>query len=366
MKFWFCLGTAAELIKIFPVINEAQNRNIEWYVIATGQSGVNFYKQYDDFQLPHRNLIRFQSTDKDLSNSMSALTWFLKSLFTSKYKILRNIKNQINSVPEKNDFWFIHGDTLSTLIGSFYGHRLKLQTTHIEAGMRSHQILSPFPEEICRRIVSRLTKFHMVPDQNAKNNLSKEGLVKNVFITHGNTVMDALSVCIDKFTPSGLPEGRYAIANFHRFENLGSESRWNKIIETMIKASMNIPIIFVLMPNTEEKLKNDPVLMKRLSQHNIQTINRIPFSRFVHLMDHSEFMITDGGSNQQECFHLGKPCLILRQNSESLEGIGSCCILSKFDDKIIDNFLENPLKFKSVNSENKLSATSYVFSSLKI
>jgi UDP-N-acetylglucosamine 2-epimerase (non-hydrolysing) len=366
MKFWFCLGTAAELIKIFPIINEAQNRNIEWYVIATGQSGINFYKQYDDFQLPHANLIKFQITSKDLSNSQSALSWFFKSLLISKKRILNNIKTQIGIVPQQFDFWYIHGDTLSTLIGSIYGKRLSLQIVHIEAGMRSHHMFSPFPEEICRRIVSRLATFHMVPDQNAFNNLSREGIIKNVFVTHGNTVMDALNVCIDKFIPVDLPEGKYAIANFHRFENLNSEIRWNKIIETLLTASAKMHVIFVLMPNTEEKLKNDPALLAKLKQHNIHMVSRLPFSRFVHLMKNSEYMITDGGSNQQECFHLGKPCLILRENSESIEGIGSCCVLSKFDDQIINNFFEDPMRFKAEKNESQASATSYVFTSLQI
>ncbi len=364
MVYWFCLGTAAELIKIFPVIQEADKRNIEWYVLSTGQSGINLLKQYKDFELPEKRLILLQEASRDLSSSMMALKWFFKSVLISKSFINKILEKHTGHIPQFCDLWFIHGDTLSTLLGGFYSKLLGIPAVHVEAGMRSHHILSPFPEEINRRIVSKLATYHMASDDNAKNNLLSEGITKNVTVTHGNTVMDTLTLAIKKFKPNGLPLTPYGIANIHRFENLNSEVRWNKIIEIIIKANLKIPIIFVLMPNTAAKLNNDLLLKEKLVMANIKLVERLPFSQFVHLMNNSDFMLTDGGSNQQECFHLGKPCLILRDHTESIEGIGSCCVLSKFSDEIIDSFLDNPQIFKLINSKEKKSATDYLFEAI--
>jgi UDP-N-acetylglucosamine 2-epimerase (non-hydrolysing) len=364
MIYWFCLGTAAELIKIFPVIQEADNRKIEWYVLSTGQSGNNFLKQYKDFNLPESRLIKIQESNFDLSSSVMAFKWFFKTIFISKSRLLSTLKKVAGRSPKSSDLWFVHGDTLSTLVGSFYSKRLRIPSVHVEAGMRSHHLLSPFPEEISRRMVSKMTTYHMAPDENAKNNLINEGFVKNIIVTHGNTVMDTLILAIKKFNPIGLPLNPYALANIHRFENLNSEERWNKILAILLKANLKIPIVFVLMPNTAAKLNSDLRLKEKLIAANIKLVERLPFSHFVHLMNNAAFMLTDGGSNQQECYHLGKPCLILRDHTESIEGIGTCCVLSKFSDEIIDSFLEDPNKFRRDSIQVHKSATDYLFDAI--
>ncbi len=367
MKLWFCLGTAAELIKIFPIIDEAQKKNIDWYLISTGQSGINLWKQYQDFQLPNHRIVKLNDSNQDLSNSKMALTWFVKSLFKSKKSIQEKIYNQSSQKVASEDYWFIHGDTLSTLLGSIYGRRLNAQVVHIEAGMRSHNIFNPFPEEIARRIVSRLSQFHMAPDEFALKNLNNEGISQNVFVTQGNTVMDTLAATLKTISPSNnIPDKPFALANIHRFENLSSELRWNKCIDTVIKASQKINVVFVIMPNTENKLKIDGQTFSKLKQNNIQIISRLPFSEFAHLMNRAQFVITDGGSNQEECFHLGKPCLLLRANTERFEGLGECCVLSEFKDEVINLFLENPIKYLRSPNVSKIRPTDLVFKYLNL
>ena len=363
MKFWFCLGTAAELIKVYPIIDEAENRNIEWFIISTGQSGSNFVKQYQDFNLPENRLIKLQDTDKDLTNAKTALGWFCRSLFTTHKKILSLIQTKSVPLPTHNDFWFVHGDTLSTLVASLYGYRFKIPLVHIEAGLRSHNLLNPFPEEICRRIVSRLVSFHMPQDTRAERNLRCEGITQNIFVTNGNTVMDTLNLAV-KNNSREVGGTRYALVNIHRFENLSSEMRWRKIVDTIFKASQKITIVFVLMPNTETKIENDAKLKSKLIKANVQLVKRLPYSQFVHLLNGAEFVITDGGSNQEECFYLGKPCLILRDITERFEGLGGCCVLGKFKDAIINDFLADPSKFKSSSVLPQKRATDVVFESL--
>lgn len=364
MTFWFCLGTAAELIKVYPLIIEAQKREIRWYVLSTGQSGINLRTQYLDFKLPTSAFLELTESKRDLTTTAMAFYWFAKSIFISSKRLKQKITSLSSTSIGRDDFWFVHGDTLSTLLGSIYGRKLNLKTVHIEAGMRSHNILNPFPEEICRKIVSQICSYHMAPDLFAKNNLTNEGINQNVYVTEGNTVIDSLDLVINQSHGEDIPTKPYALVNVHRFENLNSKHNWNLILNTIIETSRQLPVVFVLMPNTEAKIESDPELKNILLSNNIKLVKRIPFSKFVHLLNQSEFVLTDGGTNQEECFHIGKPCLILRTHTERTEGIGKCCVLSGLDVGVINNFLVDPNKFKNENFKKTLRPTDIVFESL--
>jgi UDP-N-acetylglucosamine 2-epimerase (non-hydrolysing) len=346
VTFWLSIGTAAELIKMLPILDEAERRGIDWYLLSTGQSGVNLWRQYADFALPERRIVRLLESDADLASSWVALKWFARAFFRPRHSLRRRLLRATGKAPAPGDFWFVHGDTLSTLLGALYARRLGIPVVHVEAGMRSHDIFSPFPEEISRRLVSRLATYHMAPDDHAAENLRREGIVDNVIVTGGNTVLDALAVALRRFPARDVPAGDYAVANIHRFENLNSPARWNKIIDVLVEAAKQIPIRLVMMPNTIAKLEEDRAARARLESAGITLSPRLPFSQFVHFMHGAKFMLTDGGSNQQECYHLGLPCLILREKTESIEGIGGCCVLSRMDDSIVREFLREPQKFR--------------------
>lgn len=364
MKFWFVIGTAAELIKMIPIIDEAESRGIDWYLISTGQSGLNLWAQYQDFGLPEKRIIHLIHSNSDLANSAMALKWLAKAVFRASSQLRSLMTSVAGRGPNTSDYWFVHGDTFSTLIGAIYGRRLKTRVVHVEAGLRSHDIFNPFPEEINRRLVSRLAHYHMAPDQNAADNLRRSGVKRNVTITAGNTVLDSLNVALRRYQAVDLPPGDYAVANIHRYENLSSEIRWQKILDVLIEAAEHIPVYLVTMPNTAAKLQVDENARRRLEAANVKILPRLPFSRFVHLMHKANFMITDGGSNQQECFHFGLPCLILREKTESLEGIGGCCVLSRFDDGLIQDFLKDPQMYRRDPPRNLRRPTDLVYASL--
>ena len=145
MTLWFCMGTAGELIKIFPLLHRAERLGIPWLGVHTGQSGVNFWKQWDDFQLPREKSVSTYVTNQDLTSSSSAFRWFASSLFLSRKDLQSRLESGSYLVNLKKDFFFVHGDTLSTLLGSIYAKRLGLNVVHIEAGLRSKYLLQPFP-----------------------------------------------------------------------------------------------------------------------------------------------------------------------------------------------------------------------------
>ncbi|MGZ6479051.1 MAG: UDP-N-acetylglucosamine 2-epimerase, partial [Bdellovibrionales bacterium] len=324
MNLNFFTGTAAELIKIYPVIHFARERGYKVRVIASGQSRENFLMQYRDLGLPEAELTRLMNSDGDLEKASSALRWFLRAIFTGKKafrdKLLLGGKSYV----------VVHGDTLSTLAGAWLGRRAGISVVHVEAGLRSASLFNPFPEEITRRLVSRLAKFHMAPDKTAADNLRAARVSGTVVNTGGNTLLDAvlLSAELNGNKPA---KGTFALVNIHRFENLNSITRWRIIVDTVVKASGKMKLIFVTHPQTKHKLAQDQESLRMLTRPHIEIRERMPFSEFIVLLKASQFLISDGGSNQEECSYLGKPCLLLRESTERREGLDSCCVLSRFD-----------------------------------
>lgn len=353
MTLFFIVGTAAELIKIYPLIDEAQRQKKEWRLVSTGQSGKNLFVQIRDFQIPTDKIVELNPSNRDLKSFGMALRWFFKSLLWGSLTLKNKMKLS------SSDKFIVHGDTLSTLLGTLYGRYLGLEVVHVEAGMRSHNWRSPFPEEINRRIVSKLAHVHMCPDENAKKNLIEERISGKIIVTGGNTVLDALKLCQSQHNSE-----KYVLLNFHRFENLGSGPRWDKIIDLSCQLGRKYKTIMVMMPNTEEKLSLDKVSRQKLLDAGVVLKARLPFKEFASLLGGSYFIVTDGGSNQQESFYLGRPCLIMRDVTESIEGIGSCCVLSQFKDDIIQNFLDNVENFRRPESFPEVRPTDIIFRSL--
>ncbi len=340
MNLWFIMGTAAELIKVFPVIYEAEERGLPWFVWSTGQGSTNFWMQYDDLKLPRHRAFCLDENAQDLHSSWQAIRWMSRNLFKSKATLSQAMHAKGFESPGKSDLAVVHGDTFSTFLGARYAKKFNLKLAHIEAGMRSGDIFNPFPEEINRRLVSRWTDLHFAPDEIAKNHLSREMHGGQIYVTGGNSVYDAMVNTLKLTRPEGLPQGNYILANLHRFENLQSTDRWNALMDVLIQSQKIAPVYFVMHPPTEAKLSQDPSAAEKLKLAGVHLLSRQSYTRFVHLLAGAYFVLTDGGSNQTECAYLGLPCLVMREKTELADGIGLNCILSKFDSEIISNFLK--------------------------
>lgn len=338
MQLNFVLGTAAELIKVYPLISLALASRLPVRVIATGQSRENFLMQYRDLHLPEETLRFLMKNSGDLKKASSALSWFLRAMTTSK-KHFRSL-----TLSGRRSFILVHGDTLSTLVGANLARQSKLSLVHIEAGLRSRRLLNPFPEEITRRVVSRLADYHMAPDAHAVQNLKTARVKGEIFSTEGNTLADAVEmIASSSDEKTDIPFG---LVNVHRFENLNSDERWSIIRDTVLRAAEKRKMIFVAHPQTLQKLETDKKTRADFLAGGVEIRERMPFSEFIGLLKDSEFLISDGGSNQEECSYLGKPCLLLRLETERQEGLGTCCVLSKFDPSVIDTFLSDVSKYE--------------------
>lgn len=351
----FVTGTAAELIKIYPVIVRARELGHGVRVVTTGQSRENFLMQYRDLRLDESMLADVMPTEGDLGQASSALKWFFRAVTFSpaefKAALLQSQKTYV----------VVHGDTLSTLVGAVLSWRAGIEIVHVEAGLRSPSLLNPFPEEINRRLVSKLATHHMAPDAHAKNNLRRAKVKGSVVVTRGNTLLDAVRMVDGTKTNRS---GSFALVNIHRFENLNSPTRWPVIVDTVVRAAAETKLVFVMHPQTRHKLDSDPNALAKLTHPNIELRDRMPFSEFIGLLKRADYLISDGGSNQEECSYLGKPCLILRDRTERIEGLDTCCLLTRFDQTLIDRFLADPTAYKTPALTSSESPTSIILNSL--
>ncbi|OFZ12539.1 MAG: hypothetical protein A2Z20_10870 [Bdellovibrionales bacterium RBG_16_40_8] len=352
MKLSFVLGTAGELIKIYPLLTEASKREVEWQVVSTGQSGKNFFMQWQDFYLPETQLIRVIKSETDLASAPAAFFWFMRALFQ---------KPVTRFLP---DFQIVHGDTLSTVIGGIWARRLGIPCVHVESGLTSGKVFEPFPEEINRRIAVRLAQYYMAPGQNAVDFLSRSQAKNLITNTIENTLIDSVQLAVSNYSVTTIDKP-YVVANLHRFENVSFLPRWQVLISTLLKASKKHKVILVLHPQTRAKLKTDTEAEKKLMRAGVELWERQPFSKFIGLLSQADYVISDGGSNQEECYYLGIPCLLLRQHTERQEGLGQNCVLSGLNENHIDNFLQNYISFRRQPVCVKTQPTSIIFDALE-
>lgn len=334
---FFVLGTAAELIKVFPLIAKAQKAGWPWTVVSTGQSDFNFWSQYKDFGLDPVQSLKTLTDATDLKHASSAAGWFLKALlFSPKNKFPMQTKNPVI---------LVHGDTLSTLIGAVWAKRLGWPLAHVEAGLRSGSLLSPFPEEICRRLVTRLTDIHFAPSAATARNILRTIPKAQVVDTGHNTLVDAVLEPSAEGSKIPATSSPYAVFNIHRFENLNQSLRWKMVMDLTAHVAQQMPVMFIQHPQTQAKLTDQE--RELLRGRGVQFFDRLPFSQFIQLLKNSEFLVSDGGSNQEECYYLNKPLLVLRRETERTEGLGENAVLCNFDMKQALEFSRNYNRHKS-------------------
>lgn len=334
--FYVIIGTRAQLVKMASVMKELQDRGIEYNYVYVGQHKETiddlrkcFGLKYPDVDL---SIKRFEA-----SNMLKFIIWFLKMLgyLFMPSRVLRNGKGIV----------LTHGDPVTCVWGAILGKLHGSKVAHIESGLRSFNIFNPFPEELNRIITFYFADYYFCPNQTAVNNLKKHKGVK--INMDNNTLIDAvrLALASDIEPPLDL-KGKYFVFSMHRFENVYNKKRFEQGIELAKKASEKMPCVFVLHPVTRERLLELKIWDELENNKNIILTPRFDFVEFIKLIKNSEFFITDGGGNQEECFHMGHPCLIFRKETEWPDLVGGNVVLSKYDEKTIDEFLNNYQKYK--------------------
>jgi UDP-N-acetylglucosamine 2-epimerase (non-hydrolysing) len=226
---------------------------------------------------------------------------------------------------------------LGALIGKFFN----IKVAHIESGLRSFNFFNPFPEEINRVITFNLTDYYFAPNDWAVDNLKKFKGKK--FNTDKNTLYDSLKLAIknEDRVELEIPTCKYVVISVHRFENIFDSNRLKDIVKILNEISKKFYLIFILHLPTLKNLKKFNLIDELDSNKNIELKKRMDYFSFIKLIYHAEFIISDGGSNQEECYYLNKPCLLLRNKTERIEGLGENVLLSNYKKEKINYFVKN-------------------------
>lgn len=328
-KVMLVFGTRPEAIKMCPLVNTLKKSALlETVVCVTGQ-----HRQMLDSVLDAFSVV----PDYDLSIMKERQTLF---------DVTTNILERIRAVLEKEhpDVVLVHGDTSTTFVTALACFYLQIPVGHVEAGLRTHNIYSPYPEEFNRQAVSILAKYNFAPTEGAKENLLREGRDPfSIFVT-GNTAIDALKTTVRKdYTHPQLAwakDSRLIIITAHRRENLGEPMHHMfRAIRRIIDETPDVKAIYPIHMN--------PAVREAAAEHlggcdRIRIIEPLDVLDFHNFLAHAYMILTDSGGIQEEAPSLGKPVLVMRDTTERPEGIaaGTLRLVGTNEETIYENFKE--------------------------
>lgn len=326
-KVMLVFGTRPEAIKMCPLVNELKKRkNIETIVCVTGQ-----HRQMLDQVLEAFTVV----PDYDLSIMKDKQT-----LFDVTVNILERIKTVLEEV--KPDVVLVHGDTSTTFVTALACFYLQIPVGHVEAGLRTYNIYSPYPEEFNRQAVSIISQYNFAPTELSKQNLLREGKdPKSIYVT-GNTAIDALKTTVRAdYTHPELDwanDSRLIMITAHRRENLGEPMRHMfKAIRRVMDEHPDVKAIYPIHMNPVVREIANEYLGDDDRIHIIEPLDVLDFHNF---LSRSYLILTDSGGIQEEAPSLGKPVLVMRDTTERPEGIaaGTLKLVGTEEDTIYKEF----------------------------
>ncbi len=260
----------------------------------------------------------------------------------------------------------VHGDTPSTLLGALLAKRAGLAVAHVEAGLRTFRWIHPFPEEIVRVITGRISDVLFAPSAQAAANLRSMGVKGRIVEQSANTGLESLRHAIsdtsDALHPSQPTSSGPVVVTLHRVENLHRRSRREALVDLVQGLAAQIPVRWVLHGPTEQALKHET--RARLSAAGVEFVPLMAYSDFLACLIEAPFVISDGGSIQEECARLGVPLLIWRDRSDRSDGLGHNAVLSHYDKATVADFLSDPQRFRRAPQESDVSPSTEILAEL--
>ena len=340
-KVMLVFGTRPEAIKMCPLVNELKkHQEIETVVCVTGQ---------------HRQMLdQVLETFKVVPNYDLSIMKDKQTLFD----VTTNILNKIKEVLEKENpnVVLVHGDTSTTFVTALACFYLQIPVGHVEAGLRTYNIYSPYPEEFNRQAVSIISKYNFAPTEMSKQNLIKEGKDPSTIYVTGNTAIDALKTTVrEDYQNEHLEwakDSRLIMLTAHRRENLG-EPMHNmfKAIKRIIDEHEDIKVIYPIHMNPVVRQAADEELGNCDRIRIIEPLDVLDFHNFIA---RCYMILTDSGGIQEEAPSLGKPVLVMRDTTERPEGIkaGTLKLVGTNEEKIYQEFkllLENKEEYEKMS-----------------
>ena len=341
-KVMLVFGTRPEAIKMCPLVNELKTRDsIQTIVCVTGQ-----HRQMLDQVLQAFDVV----PDYDLSIMKDKQTLF---------DITTNILNRIKEVLEEvhPDVVLVHGDTSTTFVTALACFYLQIPVGHVEAGLRTYNIYSPYPEEFNRQAVGIISAYNFAPTELSKQNLLKEGKKEDTIYVTGNTAIDALKTTVrEDYTHPELEwakGSRLILITAHRRENLGEPMKnMFRAIRRCMDEHPDLKAIYPIHMNPVVRQTANEILGDDDRIHIIEPLEVLDFHNF---LARSYLILTDSGGIQEEAPSLGKPVLVMRDTTERPEGIaaGTLKLVGTDEEVIYENFkrlLENEKEYAKMST----------------
>lgn len=348
-KVMLVFGTRPEAIKMAPLVKEFQkDKNINTLVCVTGQHRQMLDQVLDLFQI---------KPDYDLNIMKSG-----QDLYDVTSQVIIGMRDILKSA--KPDIVLVHGDTTTSTAAALAAFYQQIPVGHVEAGLRTHNIYSPWPEEMNRQITGRIATYHFSPTKLSKSNLIKENINDNNIIITGNTVIDALFYVVEKIKNNDklnqdlyhtliqcgydikrLDNGRRLILiTGHRRENFGDGFiNMCTAIKKLVQKYPDVDFVYPMHLNPNVRKPIHEIFGENLSEHsNMFFIEPLEYFSFIYLMEKATIVLTDSGGIQEEAPSLGKPVLVMRDTTERPEAVeaGTVKLVGTDYDKIVSNVSE--------------------------
>lgn len=312
-KVMLVFGTRPEAIKMAPLVKafESDTEHFSTIVCVTGQHREMLDQVLNIFHITPQYDLNIMRKGQDLYDITS--------------RILISMRNVLQEA--QPDLVLVHGDTTTSMAAALAAFYQQIPVAHVEAGLRTNNILSPWPEELNRQLTARIASYHFAPTEQGKSNLLHEGIDSNRIFVTGNTVIDALHYVIKKLklTPDAHNDKRIVLVTGHRRENFGDGlEHICKAIKTLAERYPDVDFIYPMHPNPNvRKPINEIFGIASDANHanNIRLIEPLDYLDFIRLMSQATIVLTDSGGIQEEAPAFGKPVLVMRNTTERPEAI---------------------------------------------
>lgn len=305
-------GTRPEAIKMAPVVRALeQSPRLVPIVVLTGQ---------------HRSMLEQVNLDFGIRADHNLdIMQAGQSLQQITARSLEGVSRVITA--ERPDIVLVQGDTTSALAAALAAFYAQVPVAHLEAGLRTDDMYSPYPEEMNRRLTTRLASLHLVPTPASRDNLLRENVNRNSIITTGNTVIDALLWTVQRGRPFSDPhlqslernERPILLVTAHRRESWGEPMR--RVAQALVEISWRLPELQIVLPAHRNPVVRETLLPILEGGRNILVLEPLPYPDFTRLLSISSVVVTDSGGVQEEAPSLAKPVLVMRDSTERPEGV---------------------------------------------
>lgn len=338
----FAIGTRAQLIKTAPVMKRLSERGIVYRYIDLGQHPATSARLRTLFGLREPDFALASPSAATIASVSEAARWaarILSHTLRSRQQVLQRIFGGSSGV------CVIHGDTLSTVLGLLLAKRAGLKVCHLEAGLRSHNLLHPFPEELFRLFCMRYADHLAAPAAWAAENLQAMGYEAKTWLLPGNTGAEAVTDMLRRFPIPQQKEDSFVLVSIHRFETIMSRRRLRALVQCIAEIATQKPVRFIVHEPTRRRLQRYG-LRAILQANRVLLIPSLDYPDFLRLLQTADCVVTDGGSVQEECAYMGTPCVLFRRRTERQDGLGENVCLSGMEPATLRTFISDAAYYR--------------------